>query len=423
MINELDERAQSLFKLNDRGSYMVGSRKLYPHQSNLGSCICAWGLSTYNKARAWQEIETLLEAQWDNGMIPHMIFREPHPSHFPNADSWGTGQKLPSSGITHPPLLATVVRAIFEVNPVRSRLVAVFDQLMSYHRWMAQNRLDNGAVCAVHPWESGRANAPDWDNALARIDVSDLSEYQRSDTQLIIPEMCPSDGDYDRYVALMDFGRAHEWIEDKITELGQFRVADPGMTFIFLRACRDLKVLAEYLRRDTAEISEWIEALEGGVETLWNEDLGAYDCRDVRAGRFANSISCSAFLDCYAGITQKKMIPLLHALFEKVVYALPSHCPNSDQFDALRYFRGPAWSYMNMLVGMGLEEVGLVDDALRIRNDTRQMIQKNGFHEYFDPFMGQPAGCKNYALTAAVWMIWAGRDVSMRDMTDKQVYA
>jgi len=57
-------------------------------------------------------------------------------------------------------------------------------------------RIDNGAVCIIHPWEAGRDNAPDWDEAMAGIDPVGVGEYVRRDTSHVDSAMRPTKYDY-----------------------------------------------------------------------------------------------------------------------------------------------------------------------------------------------------------------------------------
>lgn len=69
-----NRRAADILLGNDRGGYTVPSAKLYPFQWNWDSALVALGFSVFDSDRAWQEVESLLSAQWDNGMVPHIIF-------------------------------------------------------------------------------------------------------------------------------------------------------------------------------------------------------------------------------------------------------------------------------------------------------------------------------------------------------------
>ena len=113
---QLDERAQNILIKNDRGGFTVPTAGLYPYQWNWDSAFAGWGFSTFDIERAWQELESLFAGQWNNGMVPHILFRSNDPDYFPGPDIWGTEECGPisSSGISQPPVAATFVRAIWE---------------------------------------------------------------------------------------------------------------------------------------------------------------------------------------------------------------------------------------------------------------------------------------------------------------------
>ena len=73
------EEAINIIKMNDRGGYTVPTNRLYPYQWNWDSGFTALGIWHFNKWRAWLEIMALLDAQWQNGMIPHIVFRHNDP--------------------------------------------------------------------------------------------------------------------------------------------------------------------------------------------------------------------------------------------------------------------------------------------------------------------------------------------------------
>ena len=56
--------------------FTIPSATLYPHQWSWDSCFIAIGNSYFNSDRAMKELEYLFDAQWKNGMIPHIVFNE-----------------------------------------------------------------------------------------------------------------------------------------------------------------------------------------------------------------------------------------------------------------------------------------------------------------------------------------------------------
>lgn len=404
---DLDEEARAILRKNDKGGYTVPTEGLYPYQWNWDSAFCAAGFAEFDLPRAWTELDTLFSGQWPNGMVPHILFHKPDPGYFPGPDVWGASNgPIASSGVSQPPVAATAARAIMDRDEDTTRAAALFPKLMAWHRWFMDWRLDRGAVCITHPWEAGRDNAPDWDGAMAAIDPVGVGEYTRRDTTHVDPAMRPTKADYDRYIWLVQRGRRLGWDEAAMLKDTPFRVADPTMTFILLAAHRDLKVIAERLGQPMTEIDGWIATLEAGAETLWNEELGSYDSRDVRSGQWSNTISNASFLCWYAGLPAPQMLPVLRRVLGGVKYGVPSLDPASSKFDSKRYWRGPVWGIMNMLAALGLEKYGHPEGA-EIRQRTADLITEHGFAEYFDPLDGSPAGGKSFSWTAAIWLGWA----------------
>ena len=84
---ELDEKARTVLLRNDRGGYTVPRPNLYPYQWNWDSAFAGWGFSTFETDRAWQELESLFAGQWNNGMVPHILFRRNDPDYFPGPEA------------------------------------------------------------------------------------------------------------------------------------------------------------------------------------------------------------------------------------------------------------------------------------------------------------------------------------------------
>ena len=410
MTMELDERARAILRGNDRGGYTVPTAGLYPYQWNWDSAFAAWGFSTFDAGRAWDELDTLFSAQWPGGMVPHIVFHRDDPGYFPGPEVWGTGTVPPTSGISQPPVAATLARAIWDADRDggRARIAALWPRLLAWHRWWAEVRCREGVAAIVHPWESGRDNCPDWDIGMAAVDGSGVGAYTRRDTGHVDASMRPGKADYDRYLALVQFGRSVGWNQALIVAEGPFLMADPGVSFILLRAHDDLAAIGRELGHDVAEVEGWAAALRAGAASLWNRDLGAYDARDLRSGRFAGVLGSGAFLAYLAGV--EGMDAQLDRVWRRVRYGIPSADPEGAHFDPRRYWRGPMWPVVNALIAMGLRDMGRVAQAERLRAETAEVIARHGFYEYFDPLDGTPCGGADFTWTAAVWLTWARPD-------------
>ncbi len=414
---DLDQRAREIMKANDRGGFTVPSAGLYPHQWNWDSACAALGFAEFDLDRAWTEIETLFEGQWPNGMVPHIIFRDDEADYFPGPSVWGCEQVPPTSGLSQPPLAATVVRDLYVRDPTAgvARARALLPKLLAWHRWFHETRdpESRGVIAATHPWESGRDNAPDWDGAMAKVDPRGVTPYDRHDIHQVDPSMRPTRDDYDRYIRIIEWGRAACWDHLRITREGPLAVADPGLTFILARADRDLGALAAALgeAETTAQTSAWIDLAAEGAARLWQDHLKTYAAWDLRNDRAAEGVSSVGFLAFYAGLSDPvrdaRLLATLDRILSAAPFGVPSFDPTHPKFDARRYWRGPSWPVMNYLIGRGLEEAGLVDTAARVRADTRRLVEREGFYEYFDPHDGSGAGGGDFTWTAAVWLAWA----------------
>ena len=412
MTMDLHERARQILRQNAKGGYTLPTHGLYPYQWNWDSAFAAWGFATFDVPRAWDEFDTLLASQWDDGMVPHIIFHAPDPSYFPGPDVWSTGQNPATSGISQPPVAATMVRRVWEMDREtgRSRLAALYPKLVAWHRWWHEVRCVHGPAAIIHPWESGRDNCPDWDIGMDGVDGSNVGEYTRRDTGHVDPSMRPQKEQYDRYIAMVQFGVSVGWDQRRIVAEGPFLMADPGMTFILLRAHEDLIALGQALGEDTQEIADWAKTLRAALPEIWNPDLGAYDAKNLRTGEFAGILGSGALLAYVANAGNEELDAQLMRVWDAVNYGIPSADPHHPSFDARRYWRGPSWPFLNALIAIGFREMGRHDLDNRLRRETAAAIAKNGFAEYFDPHDATACGGMDFTWTAAIWLTWAGLD-------------
>lgn len=410
---DLTERARQILRQNDKGGYTLPTHGLYPYQWNWDSAFAAWGFATFDIPRAWDEFDTLLASQWDTGMVPHIIFHDPDPSYFPGPDVWSTGQSPATSGISQPPVAATMARLVWEMDKEagQERLAAIYPKLVAWHRWWHKVRCVHGPAAIIHPWESGRDNCPDWDIGMAGVDGSSVGDYTRRDTGHVDPSMRPQKEQYDRYIAMVQFGVSVGWDQKRIVDEGPFLMADPGITFILLRAHEDLIVLGNSLGEDTSEIAGWAATLRNALPKIWNTDLGAYDAKNLRDGQFANVLGSGALLAYVADAGNPTLDAQLMRVWDAVTYGVPSADPHHESFDARRYWRGPSWPFLNALIAIGFRDMGRHDLDARLRRETAEAIAKNGFAEYFDPRDATPCGGSDFTWTAAIWLTWAGREL------------
>ena len=173
----------------------------------------------------------LFNGQWENGMIPQIIFHKDNNSYFPGPDIWQSNTNPPSSCISQPPVISTIIWYMMTLGlHDKDILNNYFDKLMKYHKWYVNNRdpYKKGLLSIIHPWESGRDNSPDWDEAIDAIKIDPSLNIPRKDNQHIDKEERPTNDDYNRYMQIVYKCKEFDWDNKKIYDEGLFNVCDPG---------------------------------------------------------------------------------------------------------------------------------------------------------------------------------------------------
>ena len=119
-----------------------------------------------------------------------------------------------------------------------------------------------GEPVLIHPWESGRDNAVEWDGPLWRV-MPEVVVVHRRDTDSVDAAERPSLEHYRRFLTLVRKGTATRWNQRELATHDAFRVLDAGFSGILARACTDLAELAEQLGE--ARIAEESHAAGEGV--------------------------------------------------------------------------------------------------------------------------------------------------------------
>ena len=413
MKQDLIEKARAVIARNDCGHYTVPTRGLYPYQWNWDSALSALGIAHFDEARAWTEIETLFLHQWEDGKVPHIIFHESDDGYFPGPDVWGTARKVPTSGITQPPVAGFAVRRNFDRARDKAmaakRARALLPRIHGWHKWFYRNRdpQGTGLVAVIHPWESGRDNSVDWDDALARVPTDAVGEFQRRDTSHANPAHRPTDEQYKRYIWLVQHFRSLGWDNTKLHDASPFRMVDPDFNAILIRSCSDLANLAERLGESeiAAESRAFAERGIKAIDSLWHERLGQYTCYDRVAAKLIDSPSIGGILAAFCAVPKPRAEALaarIAKLGESAQFMVPSHDPTAPEYDGLRYWRGPVWLIVNYMISDGLKAAGQDAMARRIDADSIRLIEKGGFAEYYDPITAEPCGGSNFTWTAAM---------------------
>ena len=411
----LKDKAESIIRNNSRGDFTIPCNTLYPFQWNWDSAFCALGIFTYDKERALKEIDKLFEGQWSNGMIPHIIFHKDDDNYYPGPKIWESNTIPLTSCISQPPVLATIIWFMTVLGLSNKELLNdYFDKLMDYHNWFVKNRdpYNKGLLSIVHPWESGRDNSPDWDDALKAIPVRNDLHIERKDNSVMEDDVRPTNDDYNRYMQIVFKNKEFNWDSKKIYDEGLFNVCDPGIQFIFIRACKDLYKLAVFLEKTEhySTIEHWIDYYSQNCTKLWSDSINAYTSLNMKTNKLYSGISSASMLFAYADVgtyyQKHKMLEHSKRILYFSKYGFPSYDPFSKDFNQKKYWRGPVWCIINFMLAIGFTHIRELDLARKIKTHTIKLVEDNGFFEYYDPYLGLGYGGDNFSWTASTYLVF-----------------
>ncbi len=427
---DLLSEAFSVLDSNDRSGYTQPAPDLYPHQWLWDSCFISIGLRHRDVYRAKQEILSLLRGQWQNGMLPNIIFSD-DPRYRTERDLWRSwvSPYAPSdtstTGITQPPLLAEAIFRVGEKMKPSERkqwFELVYPSLLKYHQWLYRDRdpHNEGLVLQIHPWEIGMDNTPPWmaelhDHQLSwwirlvkQTRADKLINLFRRDTKTI-----PSKERFATIEALAMFDiqrrlRRKAYDIDRILDHSMFAIEDVAFNAILIRNNDLLITIAKTIKADIPkDMLDSMAKTKQSFQQLWDPLSNQFYSRDFITHKLLKTEAAGSLLALYAGsISQEQAEELVHLINDPHAYAasypLPSAPLNSYWYKPTNYWQGPSWVNINWLIIDGLKRYGFKLEAERLRNSTLTMVSSYGCYEYFNPETGEGLGAPYFSWTAAL---------------------
>lgn len=367
--------------------YTIPSPDTYPYQWLWDSCFHAIILSHINLADAKEELLSLVMAQFENGMLPHMIYWErqegPQFDHV-NLLEWG---REGMSTITQPPMLAYAAWRIFSQDQDLIFLHKLYRSLFHFYQYLLHQRDPHARhlVGIVNPDESGEDNSPRFDMLLDLPPRHKLEEnYNRRKNLMVENQKC----DFDAPFCMKNF----------------FWVKDVPFNAILIENLRCLARIAEKVGRP----------YDAGYFLEKAEFIG----KAMRRHMFEDGVFWSTYGDHFTKIKVKTwamFAPLFSGTYTpaEVAVLVEEHLENEQEFatefllptvslDEPSFqakgdlWRGPVWFAPNWFVFHGLRNFGFEKQAQRILDSTVGLLEKSGFREYYDPHTGEGLGARDF---------------------------
>lgn len=403
-MNSLQEKAITVLKNNWKDSFSIPCANLYPFQWKWDSGFIAIGLAYFDMPKAEQEIKTLLDAQWENGFIPHIIFHTDNDSYFPGPNFHRSdlhpesSKKYKSTGMTQPPVTGFVLEEMYKISNNKAETLefikGTIDKVFFNHEYFYNNRdpKNEGLVYIYHNWESGTDNSPIWDDIWDTMNPPEYT-FERRDTTHVDAAERPSKREYDHYLHIIEIAKKYNYSDEKIAEHSPFLVQDPLFNAMLIKSNQSLINLYKLIDGDKAKLEtleNWQKKSISNFNTkLLDEDLGAYVHYDLRNEKKLSYLSSSSFAPLFANIPSAERAKIMvDVMLEKFgqshQYLCASFDPESERYNPKKYWRGPVWVNLNWMLFYGLHQYGYNEIAERVKSDTIEIIEKNGFYEYFD---------------------------------------
>ncbi len=385
-MDSLKDEISKLFFENRRThgnfQYTVPSPTNYPFQWLWDSCFHAIILSHFDLEGAKKELLSLVSKQFESGMIPHIIYWEGENDLFRHIN-WG---KKDTSTITQPPMIAFAAWEVYLKDKDKEFLRKIYPGLKKYYEYLLKDRDPRNHHLAgiTNPDESGEDNSP------------------RFDALLNLPPKQTEEENFERRLNLVDKNRGCDF-EAGLCMKNFFWVKDVPFNSILAENLRSLADIALEIgeEKDADYFLEQTRAIKLAMRTLMLEDGIFYstwgeDYKKIKVltwAIFAPLFAGAATPDEAQNLVKKHLLNQGEFMARFCVPTVPM---DGASFNPINLWRGPVWTGTNWFIYKGLRRYGFDDEAQKILNDTKALLEKSGFREHYNPLTGEGSGAKGF---------------------------
>jgi glycogen debranching enzyme len=405
-----------------RYKFIAPANVEYTYQWLWDTAFHAIVLSNFDTNWAKEEIRNYLKGQWEDGFMPHVVFWTinlgslPHwafiesksgfKNFFKKSLTFRKATITPkTSAITQPPVLPIAVEEIYQKDQDLEFLKEVLPSLAKGIRWLLTNRdpdLDY-LISLISPNESGMDELPVFQlvSGYSGTDSTKLRYYYRK------PDL---------------LNKKNYYNSKKILQKDYFNTEEVLFNTIFVEACRSLSRLFKEIK-NLEEAAFFIEiALKSEkslLEKCWNERenifYSLYSKRELQTNIKTVASLMPLYLDGLEGEKLKLLVDehLLNPEEFCTDYPIPSVAVDEPYFypedlggnmisGTSLLWRGPTWINTNWFIVKGLRKHGYKDIADNIVEKMVEMVQREGFREFYNPLTGEGYRRDNFGWSSLI---------------------
>jgi len=408
MVNDgIKKSALAVLKKNlvqgDGFFYTCPSLRTYQHQWFWDSCFHAIVWTYFNPEYAKMELLTLVKKQFDNGLIPHMLYWKRAKGRTAKLGDILFKRAWPEkdrSHITQPPVLAQAVAKVYEKTMDDEFLNKMIHPLIKFYDWLHDERnlaiSGDGLVSIIHPWESGLDASPTWDH------VHDITRLLN--VRIIV-----------WYNTIIKKNNEANWDIEQIKEQNDFLVKEIGFNVIYIINLRILANLCKTLGLKK-RANEYLTRAETAQKTLvkkcWSkEDLFFYSITSIE-DKILPEKTVTGLFPLLLNIDPRKINYLIYNYLINpnefwLPYPIPSVAKSSPKFNpnggaTMIIWRGPTWVNTNWYIVKALQYHGFHGLAQYIISKMKVMIEQSGFREQYNPINATAYGAKNFSWSTLI---------------------
>lgn len=384
-------------------SYIAPSTTEYTYQWLWDTAFHSIVLTHFDTTWAKSEIKNLLLAQETDGFIPHIIF-------------WGESYNLPhwayiesklslrprTTAITQPPVLALAIEQIFQKDPDVEFLKEVLPKIAKYHRWLLEHRDPDKdyLISIISPNESGMDELPVF---------QEIMGYSGDNTAQI----------HYTYRKADILNQIHRFNSTTILAKDYFNVEELLFNTCFIESSRSLARL--FIKIGDKKETEFFKLVAKNsqaalISKCWDEEDQIFYSVYSEKEKKAKVKTIASLIPLFLSDLDKEIVDALvkkHLLNPKefwTEYPIPSvskdesyYFPEDTPIHKIKLlWRGPTWINTNWFVIKGLRKYGYNKLADQITEKMVEMIQKEGFREYYNPETGEGYRRKNFAWSTLI---------------------